>query len=122
MTPAEGAGAEPDGPLARRRRATRLVAGRLAGRLEAAHAEHPSLGAAVLVARGRRLLDQAGFAELLRVPVEHVRSWEAGSRPPSHVPRRLRALEPDLDWAAAGVTAPGDPSDPASRHPSAHRR
>lgn len=91
-------------------------------RLAAGGAAHPELGAAVLVARGRRLLDQAGFAAVVGVPVAHVRSWEAGRRPPSHVPRRLRALDPDLDWSAAGVTPPGHPADPASRHPSTHRR
>lgn len=107
------------------RRAARraaLATRRLARRLGAAGAEHPDLGAAVLVARGRRLLDQRAFAALLGVPVAHLRSWESGRRPPSHVPRRLRRLDPDLDWSAAGVTAPGDPADPASRHPSAGRR
>jgi transcriptional regulator with XRE-family HTH domain len=94
---------------------------RLRERLAAAGVPHPELAAAVLVARGRRLLDQRAFAELLGVPVAHLRSWESGSRSPTEVPRRIAAVAPELDWPAAGVTPPGDPSDPASRHPSARR-
>jgi hypothetical protein len=99
-----------------------IALARLRRRLLDEGAAHPDLAAAVLVARGRRLLDQGAFADLLGVPVSHVRSWESGSRSPVEVPRRIAAVAPDLDWPAAGVTAPGDPSDPASRHPSAHRR
>lgn len=95
---------------------------RLRRRLQEAGAVHPDLAAAVLVARGRRLLDQPAFAELLGVPVAHLRSWESGSRSPDAVPRRIAEVAPELDWRAAGVTPPGDPTDPASRHPSARRR
>jgi hypothetical protein len=95
---------------------------RLRQRLAAAGVAHPDLAATVLVARGRRLLDDVAFADLLGVPVSHVRSWESGSRSPAEVPRRIAAVAPDLDWPAAGVTPPGDPADPASRHPSAWRR
>jgi hypothetical protein len=95
---------------------------KLRERLAAAGAAHPDLAAAVLVARGARLLDQPGFAELLGVPLAHLRSWESGARSPDAVPRRIAAIAPELDWPAAGVTPPGHPSDPASRHPAARRR
>jgi hypothetical protein len=95
---------------------------RLAARLAAAGAPHAALAAALLVARGRRLLDHASFGALVGLPVEHLRSLESGHRPPQHAPRRLAALDPDLDWLAAGLTPPGDPGDPAARHPAAHRR
>jgi hypothetical protein len=96
-----------------------VVAGRLAARFGAAGAAHPALAAAVVVARGRRMLDPVAFAALVGVPVTHLRSWESGRRPPVAVPRRLRQLAPELDWDTAGVTQPGDPADPASRHPAA---
>ena len=95
---------------------------RLRQRLADDGVPHPDLAAAVLVARGRRLLDQAAFADVLGVPLGHLRSWESGRRSPAHVPRRIVAVAPDLDWPAAGVTPPGDPADPASRHPAAWRR
>jgi hypothetical protein len=95
---------------------------KLRQRLAAAGAPHPDLAAAVLVARGRRLLDQAAFADLLGVPLAHLRSWESGRRSPDAVPRRIAAVAPELDWPAAGVTPAGDPTDPASRHPAARRR
>ena len=95
---------------------------KLRQRLAAGGATHPDLAAAVLVARGRRLLDDEAFAAWLGVPVAHVRSWESGARPPVHVPRRVTALAPDLDWASAGVTPVGDPADPATRHPAAWQR
>ena len=97
------------------------VTRRLVARLAAAGAEHPALAAAVLVARGRALLDERRFAERLGVPVAHLRSWESGRRPPDAVPRRIAELDPAVDWEAAGVTPPGAPSDPAARHPSARR-
>lgn len=94
---------------------------RLGARLAAAGVPHPAVAAAVLVCRGRRLLDQAAFARLLGVPVAHVRALESGRRPPTHAPRRIAGLDAQIDWPAAGVTALGDPADPASRHPAAHR-
>lgn len=97
------------------------IAGRLAARFAAEGVAHPHLAAAIVVARGQRLLDQDRFADLLGVPVAHLRSWESGRRSPAEVPRRLRGLAPELDWDGAGVTAPGHPTDPASRHPSAWR-
>jgi hypothetical protein len=97
---------------------------RLAERLAGRGVRHPQLAAAVLACRGRWVLDQRSFAALLGIPVHHVRSLEAGVRPPTHAPRRLAELDPGVDWAAAGVTQRGDPRDPASRHPAAapHRR
>lgn len=99
-----------------------IALAKLRRRLLAEGVAHPDLAATVLVARGRRLLDQRAFAALLGVPLAHLRSWESGRRPPAHVPRRIAAVAPELDWPAAGVTPPGDPDDPASRHPSAQRR
>lgn len=101
---------------------TEVVLARLRTRLAADGAAHPELAATVLLARGRTLLDQRRFADVLGVPVAHLRALESGHRPPAHAPRRLRALAPALDWTAAGVTPPGHPADPASRHPSARAR
>jgi transcriptional regulator with XRE-family HTH domain len=98
----------------------RVIVERLAARL--ADRPHATVAATVLVTRGRSLLDQRAFAELLGVSIGHLRSWESGARPGQHVPRRLASLAPELDWEAAGVREPGDPRDLASRHPSAHRR
>jgi len=100
----------------------RVAQDRLARRLAGHGATHADVAAAVLVARGRRLLDQPGLAAALGIAVEHVRSLEAGRRPPSHVPHRLAELDTSVDWSAAGVLRRGDPADPASRHPAAHRR
>lgn len=94
---------------------------KLRARFAARGAPHPTLAATVVVARGTSLLDREAFAKRLGVPTTHVESWESGHRHPTHVPRRIRETAPDLDWNAAGVTPPGDKTDPASRHPSARR-
>jgi hypothetical protein len=88
-------------------------------RLERAGARHPAVAAALLVARGRRALDQPAFADLAGVPVAHLRSLESGSRPPSHAPRRLAEIDDALDWSAAGLLGRDDPADAAARHPAA---
>ena len=102
----------------RRRRAQQLAT----DRLRATGAPHPEVGAALLVARGLRGRDAQELAAVLGVTAEHLRSLESGHRPAFHAPRRLREVEPSLDWLAAGVTPPGHPSDPASRHPAGWRR
>jgi hypothetical protein len=91
----------------------------LADRLRAEGRPHPDVAAAVLVARGRRILDQAGLAELAGVGIELVRSLETGHRPAAHVPRRLSELAADVDWAGAGVRGRRDLADIAARHPAA---
>lgn len=101
----------------RRRRAQQLAA----DQLRAAGAPHPEVGAAVVVARGLRGRDAQELAAVLGVSAEHLRSLESGHRPALHAPRRLREVEPSLDWLAAGVTPPGHPSDPAARHPAGWR-
>jgi hypothetical protein len=92
---------------------------RLAARLRASGHRHADVAAAVLVARGHRVLDQSELAALVGVEVSHVRSLESGDRPASHVPRRLAELDRDVDWAGAGVLPRGDPADAAGRHPAA---
>lgn len=109
------------GGVARAAPAVERQAARLAARLAAGGVRHAQVAAAVLACRGRRVLDQADFAELVGVPVDHVRTLESGRRPPQHLPRRLAALDPAIDWHAAGVADPGDPDDPAARHPAAHQ-
>ena len=96
-----------------------LAWARLAAALDGDARAHPGFAAAVIVARGRLVLDPGAFAALLRVPEAAVRAWESGGCDPGRAPRRLRLLAPELDWDGAGVTAPGHPGDPASRHPSA---
>jgi hypothetical protein len=102
----------------RRRRAQQLAA----DQLRAAGAPHPEVGAALVVTRGLRGRDAVELAALLGVSSEHLRSLESGHRPALHAPRRLRDVEPALDWGAAGITPAGHPDDPASRHPAARRR
>lgn len=91
-------------------------------RLRAAGVPHPGVAAALTVARGRRGRDAEALARDLGVSPDHLRSLESGHRPPEHAPRRLRDLEPAVDWQAAGVVAPDDPADPASRHPAGRWR
>jgi hypothetical protein len=91
----------------------------LTERLADAGARYPALAAALLVARGRRALDQPTFAAVLGIPLDHVRSLESGRRPPSHAPRRVAELDDAVDWAAAGLLARDDPDDAATRHPAA---
>jgi hypothetical protein len=93
-----------------------------AEQLRAAGAPHPEVGAALLVARGLRGRDAQELAAILGVSAEHLRSLESGHRPALHAPRRLREVEPSLDWLAAGVTPPGHPADPAARHPAGRWR
>jgi hypothetical protein len=94
----------------------------LTHRLAGAGARYPALAAALLVARGQQALDRPALAAALGVPVEHVRSLEAGHRPAAHVPHRLAELVADLDWAAAGVLPRDDPADAAARHPAGWQR
>ena len=103
---------------AQRRRAQHLAT----EQLRAGGAPHPEVGAALVVARGLRGLDAEGLAAVLGVSADHLRSLESGHRPALHAPRRLREVEPALDWVAAGITPAGDPSDPAARHPAGGRR
>jgi hypothetical protein len=91
----------------------------LTERLSGAGARYPGLAAALLVARGRRALDQPGFAIVLGIPLEHLRSLESGRRPPSHAPHRVAEVDDVVDWAIAGVLARDDPADAAARHPAA---
>jgi hypothetical protein len=90
----------------------------LTDRLRAAGHPHPEVAAAVLVARGHRILDQEGLADLAGLGIEHVRSLESGHRPAAHVPRRLTELADDVDWTSAGVLGRHDQADIAARHPS----
>ncbi|MEJ7845480.1 MAG: hypothetical protein WKF93_07530 [Acidimicrobiales bacterium] len=93
----------------------RLVATRLAGRA----APWADFAAAVVVARGRLLLDGAAFARVLGVHPAVVRRFESGEDAPARAPRRLAALAPELDWPAVGLLPAGDVADMAARHPSA---
>ena len=90
--------------------------------LRASGAPHPEVGAALLVTRGLHGRDAQQLASVLGVTAEHLRSLESGHRPALHAPRRLRDVEPSLDWLAAGVTPAGHPSDPATRHPAGWTR
>lgn len=93
----------------------RLFAARLAGR----GAPWADFAAAVVVARGRLLLDGAAFARVLGVHPAVVRRFESGDDAPARAPRRLAALAPELDWPAVGLLPAGDVTDMAARHPSA---
>lgn len=102
---------------AQRRRAQQLAT----DQLRAEGMAHPEVAGALLVTRGLHGRPPDQLATLLGVSPEHLRSLESGRRPPEHAPRRVRDLDPDLDWDAAGVTPPGHPDDPATRHPAAWR-
>jgi hypothetical protein len=103
---------------AQRRRAQQLAT----EQLRAGGVPFPEVGAALVVTRGLRGLDAEGLAAVLGVTADHLRSLESGHRPAEHAPRRLRDVEPALDWLAAGISPAGHPSDPASRHPAAWHR
>lgn len=95
----------------------RLLAARLTGR----GTPWAPFAAAVMVARGRLLLDHEAFARLLGVHPAVVRRFETGASAPHRAPRRLAGLAPELDWPAVGLLPRGHPCDVASRHPAAGR-